>query len=472
MQFGVFARRAREGARLRVTVPVTRGSGRPVGGAIGPARARPVLLTLSLVTACTPTAGTPDDTGTDPGSSGQTSAAGSSSGVGPVTTTLAPTTTDEPATSSSGEPGSSSEVVTTGAAPVCGDGRQDPGEACDDGDADDADECLQGCVLAACGDGEVQVGVEACDDGNDDDADGCSNACVLAECGDGKVGAGEACDDGNLSDADACLATCAQAHCGDGFVHFGIEACDDVGASAACNIDCSLAACGDNITNGAAGEACDEGVMTATCDSDCTLVECGDLTLSALAGEECDDGNLSDNDDCSSECKKLTRTIFVSSELYTGNLGGLGGADMKCQQLAEDAGLPGIFYAWLSDGAIAPSNRFVKSGVPYVLTTGIVVAKNWTDLTDGTIQHAIDTTETKGGAPIAAVGCSPGKPTVWTNTLEKGTPWQVNGCDAWAKTTGLARQGHAKATNFTWTKFCEGQAASCAWKAALYCVEQ
>ena len=427
---------------------------------------------MSLVPACTPTTVAPDDTGPAASSSGPTSDASSSTGVGPVTTTITPTTTDEPAGSSTGEPGSSSGVVTTGAAPVCGDGVLDPGEACDDGDADDSDECLQGCVLAVCGDGQVQVGIEACDDGNDDDADDCSNTCLLAECGDGKVGAGEACDDGNDNNADACPGTCQQASCGDGFLHFGVEACDDGAASAGCNLDCSVAACGDHITNNAAGEDCDEGEMTAECDADCTLAECGDSTLSPLAGEECDDGNLSDNDDCSSECKKLTRTIFVTSVLYTGNLGGLAGADLKCQTLAEDAGLPGVFYAWLSDGAIAPSNRFIKSGVPYVLSTGIVVAKNWTDLIDGTLQHAIDTTESKGGAPIPAAGCSAGKPTVWTNTLEKGTPWNLNGCDGWAKTTGAARQGHAKATNFTWSKFCEGQAASCAWKAALYCVEQ
>jgi cysteine-rich repeat protein len=471
MHFGVIARRAREGARLRLTSSLTAASRR--------LRARPVLLAMSLApaglaTACLPVSDLTHDTSTSSTQAGPSSDAGSSSSAGPITTTVAPTSTgDEPASStgSSGDPGTTG-AVTTGPAPVCGDGVVDPGEACDDGNPDDTDDCLQGCVLAACGDGKVHTGVEACDDGNDVDDDGCSNLCVLATCGDGKVDGVETCDDGNKSDTDACLGTCQKASCGDGYVYFGVEACDDAGSSAACNADCSPATCGDHITNTAAGEACDEGEMTAECDADCTLVECGDSTLSPLAGEECDDGNLSDNDDCSSLCKKLTRTIFVTSELYTGNLGGLDGADQKCQTLAAAAGLPGVFYAWLSDGAIAPSNRFVKSNVPYVLPTGIQVAKNWTDLTDGIIQHAIDTTESKGAAPIPAVGCSAGKPTVWTNTLEKGTPWNVNGCDGWAKTTGAARQGHAKATNFTWSKFCEGQASSCAWKAALYCIEQ
>jgi cysteine-rich repeat protein len=429
---------------------------------------------MSLVPACFPVASLPDETGGTSASTTQGDDTSSSTSGGPLTTTVAPTTNEPGSTSSSsGEPpATTTSTTTTGAPPVCGDGVQDPGEACDDGDADDTDDCLQGCVLASCGDGLVHAGVEACDDGNDIEDDGCDSACMLASCGDGEVDGAEACDDGNQLDTDACLGTCQLATCGDGKVHFGVEACDDAGMSPTCNSDCSPATCGDNITNDAAGEACDEGEMTATCDADCTLAECGDSTLSPLAGEECDDGNLSDNDDCSSLCKKLTRTIFVTSQTYTGNLGGLDGADLKCQTLAEAAGLPGVFYAWLSDGAIAPSNRFVKSNVPYVLTTGIQVAKNWTDLTDGMIQHAIDTTETKGAAPIPAVGCSMGKATVWTNTLEKGTPWDVNGCDGWSKTTGAARQGDAKATSLSWTKFCVGQANSCAWKAALYCVEQ
>ena len=57
-------------------------------------------------------------------------------------------------------------------------------------------------------------------------------------------------------------------------------------------------------------------------------------------------------------------------------------------------------------------------------------------------------------------------------TLAAGTAWQNDACGDWKSTTGVARLGHAKATNFTWAKFCEGQAASCAWKAAIYCVEQ
>jgi cysteine-rich repeat protein len=65
---------------------------------------------------------------------------------------------------------------------VCGDGVVDPGEECDDGNADDTDACLSSCLNASCGDGVVQAGVEECDDGNDFDKDFCSNSCTKVPC--------------------------------------------------------------------------------------------------------------------------------------------------------------------------------------------------------------------------------------------------------------------------------------------------
>jgi hypothetical protein len=50
---------------------------------------------------------------------------------------------------------------------------------------------------------------------------------------------------------------------------------------------------------------------------------------------------------------------FVSSQTYDGNLGGLGGADSKCQSLADAVSLPGTFKAVLSD-----SNNDVSARLP------------------------------------------------------------------------------------------------------------
>ena len=67
-----------------------------------------------------------------------------------------------------------------GAGGSCGNGMVDIGEQCDDGDLDNTDACLVGCVNAACGDGFVQAGVEQCDDGNVIGGDGCSAACTAS----------------------------------------------------------------------------------------------------------------------------------------------------------------------------------------------------------------------------------------------------------------------------------------------------
>jgi cysteine-rich repeat protein len=110
---------------------------------------------------------------------------------------------------------------------LCGNGKVEADEACDDGNASDADACVAGCVFARCGDGFVEAGVEACDDGNTVNDDACTSSCALPSCGDGIVQAGEDCDDGNLDDSDDCTSRCLVAACGDGFLHSGVEACDE-----------------------------------------------------------------------------------------------------------------------------------------------------------------------------------------------------------------------------------------------------
>jgi cysteine-rich repeat protein len=73
------------------------------------------------------------------------------------------------------------------AAPACGDGHVDPGEACDDGNRINGDGCSAtcaveqpagGCVVDCCGNGEIDPG-EACDDGNAFSGDGCSETCQI-----------------------------------------------------------------------------------------------------------------------------------------------------------------------------------------------------------------------------------------------------------------------------------------------------
>jgi fibro-slime domain-containing protein len=69
---------------------------------------------------------------------------------------------------------------------VCGDGKKEGAEACDDGNLVDGDGCSASCALepdcstgtcvSKCGDA-IKLGSEECDDGNTKDGDGCSQTC-------------------------------------------------------------------------------------------------------------------------------------------------------------------------------------------------------------------------------------------------------------------------------------------------------
>jgi cysteine-rich repeat protein len=107
----------------------------------------------------------------------------------------------------------------------CGDGIVQGDEECDDGNEIISDACLDNCLNATCGDGYVWVGMEDCDDGGESaecDADctvvECGDMVVNAT-------ASEECDDGNADNTDDCTEQCLLPACGDGFLQMG-EVCD------------------------------------------------------------------------------------------------------------------------------------------------------------------------------------------------------------------------------------------------------
>ena len=71
--------------------------------------------------------------------------------------------------------------------------------------------------------------------------------------GNGVIDAGEECDDANLDDLDGCSNSCVLAACGDGTLNIAAnEICDGGGQTAACDDDCTVAVCGDSKINAAA----------------------------------------------------------------------------------------------------------------------------------------------------------------------------------------------------------------------------
>lgn len=60
------------------------------------------------------------------------------------------------------------------------------------------------------------------------------------------------------------------------------------------------------------GEECDDGGDSAACNVDCTAARCGDGYLNWAAGERCDDGNREDGDSCGNGCTEPGNFTIVA----------------------------------------------------------------------------------------------------------------------------------------------------------------
>jgi hypothetical protein len=159
------------------------------------------------------------------------------------------------------------------------------------------------------------------------------------------------------------------------------------------------------------------------------------------------------------------RVIFATSTVQNGNRGGLAGADAICNGLASTAGLAGTFQAWLADSSDSPSTRESQVGAPYIRTDGATVADDWTDLTDGTIDVAINRNENDTALT--------GETFVWTNVAAVGAGADATAhCNDWTSTSTVigGRRGVATSATSSWTQV--GSGGFCNTGQRLYCVEQ
>ncbi|MBI2076094.1 MAG: DUF1554 domain-containing protein [Candidatus Aenigmarchaeota archaeon] len=123
---------------------------------------------------------------------------------------------------------------------------------------------------------------------------------------------------------------------------------------------------------------------------------------------------------------------FLTPEFYGGNIGGLEGADQKCQQFADAAGI-GASRKWVALLSIPGANAIDRiPDTKYLRLDGEVIANSKADLFDGSIMNPIDRNE-KGEWRDIMNG-------VWTGTRPDGTVSDAH-CGSWASADGRGTTG-------------------------------
>jgi len=188
------------------------------------------------------------------------------------------------------------------------------------------------------------------------------------------------------------------------------------------------------------------------------------------------------------------RLVFVTSTTHNGDFAAsdqlLIEAVALCHELAVSADLPNSasetgYLPWLSvqQGTdvstndltlsgpyIGPSQFMEHAGIPYMRVDGVMVARDWADLTDGTLRAPINVDETGAIVPESSKA-------VWSNTNSDGTPNLGDGaepapidCTSWAADVGDGWYSDSYAVDNRWTAV--PSVMSCGNKARIFCFQQ
>lgn len=128
--------------------------------------------------------------------------------------------------------------------------------------------------------------------------------------------------------------------------------------------------------------------------------------------------------------------VFVTDGLWTGDLGGVKGANQKCQSEANAVSdlKDKKFKAWISLNILtAPGNDtfFYRSSRPYATVNGKVIAENYRELTTKNKYRLID---------VSPTGYNVVDTTAWTNTSVKGiAATNNNNCRSWTTSSKDAK---------------------------------
>jgi hypothetical protein len=287
----------------------------------------------------------------------------------------------------------------------------------------------------------------------------CSGAACSAQCTDDCTTGQTVCD------TSAAIRQCGQ---------YDSDTCLDWSPPIACTggQTCSGGTCGTTVTCGHDGDACDDGNACTVADS-CESGTCTGMPTCTSAPANADPTCRSDGT-CGftcrpgyvamgSNCVAEPKVIFVSSMSYAGNLGGLAGADAKCQLLATAAGVSGAFKAWLSDATHDARDRLFHAPGPYLAVNSVVIAANWNELVSGVLETAAYYDE---NGFIGAAGYA------WTGTAADGTEsGHGTDCQNWTSSASSV-SGDTGLTMNSGPMWTSAQTATCNKLEHLYCLEQ
>jgi hypothetical protein len=156
--------------------------------------------------------------------------------------------------------------------------------------------------------------------------------------------------------------------------------------------------------------------------------------------------------------------VFVASKQFTGNLGGVSGAQGSCAQAATSAGLPGHYVPWLATSvssavtALGSATGWVRlDGLPFANAIG--TSGGTTGLVNGQVYYPPEITE------LGTVHAGP----VWTTAQENGAAvFGGDTCSDWtsASSTAAAFWGDSSTGSTDWTLY---SSPFCSYTASIYC---
>jgi hypothetical protein len=135
----------------------------------------------------------------------------------------------------------------------------------------------------------------------------------------------------------------------------------------------------------------------------------------------------------------LNQILLVAlNQAHTGNLGGIKGADSKCQAQAKAAGQVGVFRAFLSDASQNVKDLVggPNAALPVVNTKGQVMFKSWAAIsTGGAWTNGVQLHTFTGTAVDDHTGAW-SDADIWTGSNKSGAVFAGRTCQNWTSASG------------------------------------